>query len=106
MNSVTLPPSPNWCLDNILVCANDGTVAWGARNTIVIASPSPKDDQILNYRFITNAHTDRVTSLAFSPEYGQENDYFLLSGGDDNVVKIWNLKDLTISHANSALEVS
>lgn len=104
MNIATLPPAPNWCLDNILVCANDKTVAWGAKDTIVIANPSPDDENILTYRYITNAHKERVTSLSFSPEYGKNNK-FLLSSGDDNVVKIWNLEDLSIAYCNSALDV-
>lgn len=90
MNEVTLPPSPNWYLSSILSCANDGTVAWGARNYIVVGKPQG-NSKILNYFVIANAHPDKVTSLAFSPEYGLATKNLIVSGGEEHIVRIWNL---------------
>ncbi|XP_043268004.1 gem-associated protein 5 [Venturia canescens] len=94
MNEVTLPPSPNWYLNSILSCANDGTVAWGARNSIVVAKPQ-ENSKNLSYSLISNAHPDKVTSLAFSPEYGQPHKNLLISGGDEHIARIWNLDTMS-----------
>ncbi|XP_046831428.1 gem-associated protein 5 isoform X2 [Vespa crabro] len=94
MNEVTLPPSPNWYLNSIFTCSKDGTIAWGARNAIIIAKRQ-KENKILNYSIIKDAHIDRVTSLAFSPEYGQEDKNLLVSSGDEFTVRIWNLDNLS-----------
>lgn len=104
MNEVTLPPSPNWYLNSIFACSKDGTIAWGARNAIVIAKRQ-KESKILNYSIIKDAHTDRVTSLAFSPQYGQEDKNLLVSGGDEFTVRIWNLDNLSAVMAYSYQDV-
>lgn len=104
MNEVTLPPSPNWYLSSILACASDGTVAWGARNSIVIAK-AKDDSKKLGYSIIDRAHSARVTSIAFSPKNKEDSSYRLLSGGDDNIIKIWNLQDLSLELKNSTLDV-
>ncbi|XP_015605680.1 gem-associated protein 5 isoform X2 [Cephus cinctus] len=90
MNEVTFPPSPNWYLSSILACSNNGTVAWGSRNAIVIAKAS-QDGKIFKYNIIPNAHLDRVTSVAFSPKFGEPDNNFLVSGGDEYIARIWNL---------------
>ncbi|KAL2748138.1 gem-associated protein 5 isoform X1 [Vespula maculifrons] len=100
MNEVTLPPSPNWYLNSIFTCSKDGTIAWGARNAIIIAKRQ-QENKILNYSIIKDAHIDRVTSLAFSPEYGQEDKNLLVSGGDEFTVRIWNLDNLSTIMAYS-----
>lgn len=105
MNEVTLPPSPNWYLNSIFTCSKDGTIAWGARNAIIIAKPR-QENKILNYSIIKDAHIDRVTSLAFSPEYGQEDKNLLVSGGDEFTVRIWNLDNLSTIMAYSYQDVS
>ncbi|KAK2585095.1 hypothetical protein KPH14_008607 [Odynerus spinipes] len=100
MNEVTLPPSPNWYLDSILACSKDGTVAWGARHNIVITKRK-QDSKILDYSIIKDAHIERVTSLAFSPEYGEPDKNLLVSAGDECTVKIWNLDTLSVVMAYS-----
>ncbi|XP_014224156.1 gem-associated protein 5 [Trichogramma pretiosum] len=104
MNEVILPPSPNWYFSSILACANDGTVSWGARNAIVVAKPDEESGS-LSYSFIDRAHTDRVTTLAFSPEK-KDGILRLVSGGDDNVIKIWNLTNLEKEQENTRLDTT
>lgn len=105
MNEATLPPSPNWYLGNILTCAKDGTVAWGARNAIVVTT-ADRREKIHKYSIINDAHIDRVTSLSFSPKFGDNEERLLVSGGDDNVVRIWNLDSMSTVMAHSYVDVS
>ncbi|XP_011499580.1 PREDICTED: gem-associated protein 5 [Ceratosolen solmsi marchali] len=102
MNEVTLPPSPNWFSSTILACASDGTIAWGAKNSIIIAKA--KDNKQLDYSIIEKAHYDRVSTIAFSPTNIDNNDKLLVSGGNDNIVKIWNLNDLSLKLENNKLD--
>ncbi|XP_043490699.1 gem-associated protein 5 [Polistes fuscatus] len=90
MNDLTLPPSPNWYLNNICACSKDGTIAWGASNFIVITRRQ-QNNKILNYSIIKDAHKERVNALSFSPNYGDNNKNLLVSCGDEHTVKIWNL---------------
>ncbi|KAF3428992.1 hypothetical protein E2986_02063 [Frieseomelitta varia] len=89
MNQVTLPPSPNWYLNNILACSSTGITAWGARNSIVIAK-FDELDKILHYFIIRHAHKSRVTCLAFTPNLKEVNPNLMASTGDDNIIKIWD----------------
>ena len=95
MNTATLPPSPNWYLNTILTCSDDGTVAWGARRSIII-SETKKHSKILDYSVIYEAHQVKVTSIAFSHEKNENLSYNLVSGGGDNILKIWDLDKLSI----------
>ncbi|XP_058807144.1 gem-associated protein 5-like [Phymastichus coffea] len=101
MNELTLPPSPNWYLSTILACASDGTVAWGSRNSIVIAKSD--DDKKLNYKIIDKASTERITSVAFAPLKETDNYLSLVSSADDHTVKVWNLSDLSLQMKNTQL---
>ena len=94
MNEVTLPPSPNWYLNNILACSSNGTTAWGARNTIVIARFN-ENDKILHYSIIKHAHKSRVTCLVFTPKIEEVNPNLMASTGDDNAIKIWDSETLS-----------
>lgn len=93
MNEVTLPPSPNWYLNNILACCSNGTTVWGARNTIVIAKFN-EDDKTLHYSIIKHAHKSKVTCLVFTPKIEEVNPNLMASTGDDNAIKIWNSETL------------
>lgn len=104
MNELVLPPSPNWYLSNILACASDGTVAWGARNSVVVAK-AKETSKNLDFSIIDRAHTDRVTCVSFSPNCDQAGFHRLVSGGDDNIVKIWSLQDVKMAMSNSTLNV-
>lgn len=105
MNEVTLPPSPNWYLNNVMTCSKNGTVAWGSRHTIVIGHPK-ENSKILEYSIILNAHAERVTSLCLSPEFENPEKRLLASAGDDHIVKIWKVDTLTSILTNSILDVS
>ncbi|XP_029169359.1 gem-associated protein 5-like [Nylanderia fulva] len=96
MNETVLPPSPNWYLSNILVCSKQGTLAWGTKNFIVVARQ--KEDQSgLQYLLINDAFKSKVTSLAFCPNVDSPNSpELLISGGDDDNVKIWNVDTLEL----------
>lgn len=103
MNEVTLPPSPNWYLNNVMSCSKNGTVAWGSRHTIVIGQPK-ENSKILEYSIILNAHSERVTSLCLSPEFDNSEKRLLVSAGDDHNVKIWKVDTLTTTLTNSILD--
>ena len=104
MNEATLPPSPNWFLSTALACANDGTVAWGARNCLVIARPQP-NSKVPKYSLITNVHPEKVVSVAFSPEFGSKEKNFIVSGGDEHIVRIWDLDTMLAVSAQSFHDV-
>ncbi|KAL0127536.1 hypothetical protein PUN28_003065 [Cardiocondyla obscurior] len=91
MNEVTLPPSPNWYLSNIIACSRLGTVAWGARNFIVIAR---KEDGALKYSIIKGYFKDKVTSLAFCPKPTSVE--LLICGGDDTKARVFNVNTLEL----------
>lgn len=97
MNEVTLPPSPNWYLNNILACSFNGTIAWGARNAIVIAKRN-EDDKLLQYSIIRHGHKSKVTCLAFTPQIEEVNPNLMASTGDDNAIKIWDSGTLSNSY--------
>lgn len=85
MNEVVLPPSPNWYLSNILACSKRGTLAWGAKNVIVIAKHE-KDHSNLQYSLIKDFCKDRVTALAFCP--GPDYPELLIVGSDEDKIRI------------------
>ncbi|XP_008548447.1 gem-associated protein 5 [Microplitis demolitor] len=103
MNEVTLPPSPNWYLTTILSCARDGTVAWGSKNMIVVSKPPGVITKARDYSIITDAHTDRVSSVSFCPDYGPGK-RLLLSGGDENIIRIWDLETMSAVQSQSYLD--
>ncbi|XP_017879066.1 gem-associated protein 5 [Ceratina calcarata] len=94
MNEVTLPPTPNWYLSNICACSFDGTVAWGARNVIIIAKPNA-GEKTLQYSIIKNAYKQRVTCVAFTPPFEEVNPHLLASTADENVIKVWDAQTLS-----------
>ncbi|XP_014480134.1 PREDICTED: gem-associated protein 5 isoform X2 [Dinoponera quadriceps] len=100
MNSTVLPPSPNWYLSNILVYSKRKTLAWGARNCIVIAKQK-KNDPALEFFTIQDAHADRVTALAFCPQFEPDSSELIISCGDDDKAKIWNIDKLELVTAFS-----
>ncbi|XP_076393217.1 gem nuclear organelle associated protein rigor mortis [Megachile rotundata] len=101
MNETTLPPSPNWYLSNIFACSFNGTVAWGARNVIVVVKPTTtgqESNNTLQYSIIKHAHKTKVTCVAFTPRFGEVNSNFIASTGDDNTIKIWNSETSNIAN--------
>lgn len=106
MNEAVLPPSPNWYLSNILVCSKQGTLAWGTRNYIVIARQ--QDDQCgLQYSLINDTCKDKIVSLAFCPNPdSSDSPELLISGGDEDTVKIWNVDTLELVSKFSFKDVS
>ncbi|XP_025162758.1 gem-associated protein 5 [Harpegnathos saltator] len=95
MNSAVLPPSPNWYLSNILACSKRKTLAWGAKNCIVIAKQK-ENDLALEFNIIQDAHIDRVTALAFCPKFEPNSPELIISCGDDDKAKIWNIDQLEL----------
>ena len=106
MNEETLPPSPNWYLSNVLACTADGTIAYGAKNNIVIAKYLPGYSANLTPQIsiIRNAHKERVTVVTFSTSRENSDKYWncLASAGDDSVIRIWNLETLSPLLAHNA----
>lgn len=103
MNEITLPPSPNWYMTAVMSCSKDNTVAWGSKNMLVISQPPKINSKAYDYSVITDAHTDRVTSVSFCPDYGPER-RLLLSGGDESIIRIWDLATLSAVQSQSYLD--
>lgn len=93
MNEIVLPPSPNWYLSNILACSKRGTVAWGAKNFVIIAKQK-EDHSNLEYSLIKEFYKDKVTTLAFCPKLDCPE--LLIIGGDEDKVKILNVDTLEV----------
>lgn len=91
MNEVVLPPSPNWYLNNILACSKRGTLAWGAKNVMIIAKHEEGHSN-LQYSIIKDFCKDRVTALAFCPN--PDSPELLIVGGDEDKVKILSMDTL------------
>ena len=106
MKEETLPPSPNWYLSNALACTADGTIAYGAKNNIVIGKylPGYSANHIPQISIICNAHKEEVTVVAFSTSRESRDKYWscLASAADDSVIRIWNLETLSPLLAHSA----
>ncbi|XP_076647950.1 gem nuclear organelle associated protein rigor mortis isoform X2 [Halictus rubicundus] len=100
MNEITLPPSPNWYLSNILACSYNGTVAWGARNAITILKFN-ENEKAVSHFIIRNVHKYRVTCVAFTPEFVEVNSNLMASTGDDNIVKVWDTETLSTVYSYS-----
>lgn len=95
MNEVTLPPSPNWYLSSVLACSSRGTVAWGARNFIVIARP--REDNVMQYSVIKDYFKDKATTLAFCPKLDSpDSPELLICGGDDAKARVFNVDTLEL----------
>ncbi|XP_014204867.1 gem-associated protein 5 isoform X2 [Copidosoma floridanum] len=103
MNEITLPPSPNWYLSTIIACAGDGTVAWGARNSIIVAKKK-ENAKGLDYTIIDKAHLERVASIAFSPLDEENSCYYLASVSENNVVNVWNMASCSIKNKYNNLD--
>lgn len=58
MNSLIIPPAPNWYENTVFVCAPDNTVIYGSRSDLVVIKP--KDlDQPADIQIIPRAHQDK-----------------------------------------------
>lgn len=96
MNEIVLPPSPSWYLSNILACSKRGTLAFGAKNYIVIARQK-EGHPGLQYSLIKDFVKDKITALAFCPKLdSSDSPELLISGGDEDKVKIWNADTLEL----------
>lgn len=105
MNSAILPPSPNWYLSNILALSKHKTLAYGAKNCIIIAKQK-ENDLALKFCTIQDAHVDRVTALAFCPKVELDGSELVISCGDDDKAKIWNIDKLELVTVFSFGDVS
>ncbi|KAL1131550.1 hypothetical protein AAG570_011167 [Ranatra chinensis] len=89
MNELTIPPSPNWYLSNILASNDDGSaLVYGAKHELVvlrISEQSGKKPEIAKY-FIPYAHKERITSVAFAPSCSPEFKNMMVSASDDGTV--------------------
>ncbi|PSN42120.1 Gem-associated protein 5 [Blattella germanica] len=103
MKEEVLPPSPNWFLSNILAHLGDNTIAYGARNWIIIAK-FLSENQTPEISTIVNAHKEKVSVLAASPTTDVGSAFWqgLASAGDDSLVKVWNWETLAPIVAHNA----
>ncbi|KAL6431847.1 hypothetical protein ACFW04_007362 [Cataglyphis niger] len=96
MNEIVLPPSPSWYLSSILACSKRGTLAFGAKNYIIIARQK-EGYPGLQYSIIKDFGKDKITAVAFCPKLDSpDSPELLISGGDEDKVKIWNVDTLEL----------
>jgi len=76
------PASCNWYCAQIASCNSEGLLAFGARNGIYVLDLSTR-------RFLKTlgGHTNRVTSVAFSPHLPN----ICISGSADRTVRVWDV---------------
>ncbi|KAJ8945096.1 hypothetical protein NQ318_005277 [Aromia moschata] len=99
MNTLVIPPSPNWYETAILACAPDNSLIYGARNEIVLICDSPKD-QASDIKIIPRAHSQKITSVNLNKNWGHPNK-LLVTVGEDKLVKLWDVEILEkkLSHS-------
>ncbi|XP_057667070.1 gem-associated protein 5-like [Diorhabda carinulata] len=90
MNTLIVPPSPNWYEANILACAPDNTLIYGAKNHIVILENSFETNKAADIRIIAHAHTQKVLGVTLNKNWGEPKKW-AVSISDDKTVKIWEV---------------
>lgn len=58
MTSLVIPPCPNWYESSILVCSQDNTLVYGARNDIVLLESSQSNRPAV-VKIIPKAHSQK-----------------------------------------------
>ncbi|KAJ8984371.1 hypothetical protein NQ317_003519 [Molorchus minor] len=99
MNSLVIPPSPNWYEASILACAPDNTLVYGARNEIVVLGYSSADKPA-DIKIIPRAHLQKIVSVSLNKNWGQPNK-LLVTASEDRLVKLWSIDTLEkkVSHS-------
>lgn len=60
MNTLTIPPSTNWYLPNIIACTPDNTVIYGSRSNIaIIYNEKNEPDSPASVKLISRAHLQK-----------------------------------------------
>eukprot|EP00124_Ichthyophonus_hoferi_P004611 Ihof_evm1s530 gene=Ihof_evmTU1s530 len=114
-----LPPSPNWyCAQIVSTSVDGGVVAIGCKEQIILfdtglpdnnkanpAAESPANQLSPQILGILGQHSDRVTSVAFSPRKEQQRK--LASSGADLQVVVWDvdLQTSIATHTTHEVEV-
>ncbi|XP_071445588.1 gem-associated protein 5-like [Hetaerina americana] len=99
------PPSPNWNSSDILCAGPHGIVIYGSRNTLVVANFEDKlfdNPSFPKCELIDLAHKERITSVRCCPSESAKYSRFFATGGDDSIVKLWNMTTLSPVMANFA----
>ncbi|CAH1174063.1 unnamed protein product [Phaedon cochleariae] len=93
MNTLVVPPSPNWYESSILACAPDNTVIYGARNDLVLIENSDVPNQASKVDIISRAHSQKILSVHINKNWGKPNK-FVVSVSEDKIIKVWNVETL------------
>ncbi|XP_074038837.1 gem-associated protein 5 isoform X2 [Leptinotarsa decemlineata] len=106
MNSLTIPPSPNWYETSILACSLDNTVIYGSKNDLVIIKKTNIDvpNQV---KIIPRAHSEKIVSVGVNKNWGQPCK-FAVTASEDKIVKVWNINTMRkySSHSKHVSQIS
>lgn len=103
MDTIILPPSPNWHLNRILACNDNGLLAYGSRGEVTIIDY--KKGNKFTTKFLHLAHKEKLNCVVFSPLKGKFNNC-LATCGDDGMVRLWDYQKLSLLLCHSGHKVS
>ncbi|KAL1490629.1 hypothetical protein ABEB36_013290 [Hypothenemus hampei] len=93
MDKLVIPPSPNWYQTDIMACAPDNTIIYGAQQDIVIIKPTAQDLPD-NVCIIPKAHFKWIHSVSVNKNWGAPNKYLASISAEDRIVKLWDVESL------------
>ncbi|XP_066260385.1 gem-associated protein 5 isoform X2 [Euwallacea similis] len=99
MDTLIVPPSPNWYQPDIMACAPDNTFLYGARNDFVTVKPT-FDDRPDNIQIVSKAHFKWIVSVNINKNWGNPHKYAVTTS-EDKVVKLWDVESVTKKGAHN-----
>ncbi|XP_066156134.1 gem-associated protein 5 isoform X2 [Euwallacea fornicatus] len=99
MDTLIVPPSPNWYQPDIMACAPDNTFLYGARNDFVVIKPT-FDDRPDDIQIVSKAHFKWIVSVNINKNWGKPHKYAVTTS-EDKVVKLWDVESVTKKGAHN-----
>uniref|UniRef100_A0AAR5PFF8 Gem-associated protein 5 n=1 Tax=Dendroctonus ponderosae TaxID=77166 RepID=A0AAR5PFF8_DENPD len=90
------PPGPSWYLTNIMACAPDNTLIYGACMDLVVITPNSLTKRcpagLVNV--VTPAHASKIISVNINRNWGLPYKYAVSTSEIDHTVKVWDVERL------------